>query len=304
MRPHILCPIDFSEPSRAALAYAAAIAEHFGASLDVLAVDDPLLAKAAASTGGLSLEAETGSELRRFCSRTFERAAQAASAASYHVRTGKPAAEILRAARDLPADLIVMGSRGRSGVSKLFFGSTTERVLRETTVPVLVTPDEQDHGRTLADIAATITHVLAPVDLSPASERQVSVACGIASALSAPLVIAHAIEPVFIPPALSAVAVGIDAERRVACEEALAQLAAGQSGCGIEPLVVSGDPADEIVKLARVRAAGLIVIGLHSGGPLGPRMGSVTYRVLCQARSLVLALPPMAEIPAFLSKRP
>src|SRR5215510_12839357 len=49
--PSVLCPIDFSEPSRSALCYAAAIADHFGAHLTVLAVDDPLLTEAAASTG-------------------------------------------------------------------------------------------------------------------------------------------------------------------------------------------------------------------------------------------------------------
>jgi nucleotide-binding universal stress UspA family protein len=291
-RPHVLCPIDFSEPSRAALGYAAAIAEHFGASLDVLTVDDPLLAEVAASTGRIELEQETTRELRRFCERTLERERRPASTTAFHVRTGRPAAEILRASRELQADVVVMGSRGRSGVGKLFFGSTTERVLRDTSVPVLVTPDEQDRGRSLTEIAGTIKRVLTPVDLSPASMRQTSVACGIASALSAPLLIAHAIEPVFVPAALRAAAAGVDAERRAGCEEALVRLAAGLTGCAAEHLVVSGDPAEEIVKLAAVRGAGLIVIGLHSGGPLGPRMGSVTYRVLCQSRSLVLALPP------------
>jgi universal stress protein A len=291
-RPHVLCPIDFSEPSRAALGYAAALAEHFGASLDVLAVDDPLLSEVAASTGHVALEQETAAELRRFCSRALELAPQAARAMSFLVRTGKPAAEILQAARDTNADLIVMGSHGRSGLTRLFFGSTTERVLRETHVPVLITPDDGTPGRSLGEIGATIKRVLAPVDLSPASAHQLSVACGVASALSASLVIAHAIEPVFVPAALRAAAAGVDAERRSACEAALSDLAAGLTGCSVEPLVVSGDPSEEIVKLAGVRGTGLIVIGLHAGGLLGPRMGSVTYRVLCQVRSLVLALPP------------
>lgn len=291
-RPHVLCPIDFSEPSRTAFVYAAAIAEHFGATLDVLAVDDPLLAEVAASSGRVPLEQQTANELRRFCSRGLDAASPAASTIAFRVRTGTPAAEILQAARDTHADLIVMGSHGRSGFSRLFFGSTTERVLRETPAPVLVTPDDRTPQRSLGEIAATIKRVLAPVDLSPASEHQVSVACGIASALSASLVIAHVIEPVFVPAALREAAAGVDAERRGACEEALSRLASGVSGCAVEPLVVSGDPAEEIVKLADVRGTGLIVVGLHSGGVLGARMGSVTYRVLCQVRSLVLALPP------------
>ncbi len=53
-----------------------------------------------------------------------------------------------------------------------------------------------------------------------------------------------------------------------------------------------GDPAEEIAKLARDRHAGLIVMGLHGSPLLGPRMGSVTYRVLCLAPGLLLAVPP------------
>ena len=50
---------------------------------------------------------------------------------------GLPADEILRAARRARADLIVMGTHGRSGVSRLFMGSVAERVVRESRVPVL-----------------------------------------------------------------------------------------------------------------------------------------------------------------------
>jgi len=290
---HVLCPIDFSEPSRTALAYAAAIANHFGATLDVLAVDDPLLAEVAASTGRVSLEEETNRELRRFCDATLE--SHGARSTHLHVTTGKPAAEILRQAGDLHADLIVMGSHGRSGVKRLFFGSTTERVLRETPVPVLITPDVHVRPRSLSDAAAGITRVLAPVDFSAGACHQVSIAGGIASALSVPLLIAHAIEPVFIPPALRSAVVNVDLERRAACLAELDTLAASVAGCRVEPIVVNGDAADEIVKLSVVRDAGLIVISLHSGGRLGPHMGSVTYRVLCQARRLILALPLRAD---------
>jgi hypothetical protein len=57
--------------------------------------------------------------------------------------------------------------------------------------------------------------------------------------------------------------------------------------------VLTGEPSEEIVKLADARNRHRIVMGLHSSGLLGPRMGSVTYRVLCLTRALVLALPPV-----------
>jgi Universal stress protein family len=55
---------------------------------------------------------------------------------------------------------------------------------------------------------------------------------------------------------------------------------------------VYGDPAEELAKVARDRQAGLVVMGLHGSPLLGPRMGSVTYRMLCLLPTLVLALPP------------
>ena len=70
--PSVLCPVDFSEPSRSALAYSAAIADHFGARLTVLSVDDPLLTEVAASTGQIpSLADVTLQELERFCRETL-----------------------------------------------------------------------------------------------------------------------------------------------------------------------------------------------------------------------------------------
>ena len=57
-----------------------------------------------------------------------------------HVVEGDPPAEILKAARRLGSDLIVMGTHGLTGFDRLFFGSTTDRVLRGVTVPLMVVP--------------------------------------------------------------------------------------------------------------------------------------------------------------------
>jgi nucleotide-binding universal stress UspA family protein len=85
----------------------------------------------------------------------------------------------------------------------------------------------------------------------------------------------------------------LEFERRFRAEKSLAELAfAIPPSLRPEALVAYGDPAEEIAKLARDRDAGLIVIGLHASTLLGPRMGSVTYRVLCLTSTLVLALPP------------
>src|SRR5688500_15887656 len=173
--PSIICPVDFSDHSRGALRYAATIAEHFGARLTVLTVDDPLLASVAASAGfEPSLAGETERELRRFLHDSVGDDFPRASTLDVKVAIGKPASEILRVARDAAAELIVMSSHGRSGVGKHFFGSTTERVLRSTDIPVLITPQDGHRMASLSDAALHVRRVIAPVDLSAASHHQLA----------------------------------------------------------------------------------------------------------------------------------
>src|SRR5687767_15113860 len=138
--PSILCPIDFSANARGALRYAAAIAGHFGARLTVLAVNDPLLHRSKASIGEQRLTEDTQHALRTFFTESLPEQPHAIADVRLEVAVGKPASVILRVSHAAPVDLIVMSSHGHSGLRKTFFGSTTERVLRETSVPVLVTP--------------------------------------------------------------------------------------------------------------------------------------------------------------------
>jgi nucleotide-binding universal stress UspA family protein len=297
--PSVLCPVDFSDPSRSALAYAAAIADHFGARLTVLSVDDPLLAEVAATTGQVpSLADATLRELERFCRETLTGYHAGPKKIEFRVTVGKPAVGILREAAAMRADLIVLSAHGRSGLRKLFFGSTTERVLRETTQPVLVTPDAMPSSASLSEIASHINRIIVPVDLTTPASHQLTVAGGLAEAISVPLIVAHVLEPLFVPYHVRLAIPGAEAARRADAEEKLARLAAQVSShADVEPIVLTGEPSEEIITLAEARQAKLIVMGLHSTGLLGPRMGSVTYRVLCRTHALVLALPPAGQRP-------
>ncbi|MEO6238834.1 MAG: universal stress protein [Vicinamibacterales bacterium] len=290
----VLCPIDFSDSSRGALKFAAAIAAHFGTVLTLLTVNDPLLVEAdemAHGPGRLAADART--ELERFYTDTFTGGLPASIKTAFLVAAGQPAAEILRHSEAHGADLIVMSSRGATGVRKLFFGSTTERVLRETTVPVLVTPPGESGPATLDEVRETVRRIAVPVDLSVALDRQVRVASAIAEALSVPLLLLHIVEPVraMVPGHLHTAS--IDGERRDRAERRLHEaIDALTPRVRTEGLVMFGEPAEEVAKIAQDRGAGLIVMGLHASAMLGSRVGSVTYRVLCLAHMLVLALPP------------
>ena len=292
--PSILCPVDFSEGSRGALRYGAAIARHFGARLIALTVEDPMLTEALDLGSGIIWTPEASrQELEAFVGAACADSPNGPMTAVYEVAVGKPAPEILRVAREQACDLIVMSTHGMTGVRKLFFGSTTERVLRETTRPVLITPAGDPGPLSIDRARGVVRHVLAPVDLSDASMHQVQAARAVAQSLDVPLILAHVIEPIRSRFASRLHMPGLDTERRAVAEDALDTLLATlPRRLHPEAVIAYGDPAEEIAKLARDRHAGLIIMGLHGSPLLGPRMGSVTYRVLCMAPTMVLAVPP------------
>lgn len=298
VRPTVLCPIDYSPASAGALRYAAAIAEHYVTRLIILTVEDPLLTAAMDLGTGAHWTREASEEqMAKFVTDTF--GGEPIAMFEYEVAVGKPPVEILRVARERSCDLIVMSSHGLTGARKLFFGSTTERVLREANTPVLVTP-----GATLGpvhfdDAKRLIGRIVVPVDLSPASLYQTKVARDLSERLEVPLILVHVIEPVRSGLLARLNVTGLDSSRRALAEDGLSELLATiPRRLKPEALVAHGDPAEEAAKVARDRHAGLVVMGLHGTPMLGPRMGSVTYRMLCLTSALVLALPPRQPVAA------
>jgi nucleotide-binding universal stress UspA family protein len=166
-------------------------------------------------------------------------------------------------------------------------------VLRETAVPVLVTPPTGSGPSTLEEASAAVRRVLVPIDLATPPEPLVGLAHGIAQALGVPLLLAHVIEPIRSPVPMQTHLPNVDLERRHQAEQRLSAIAAAlPASVKAEPLVAFGDSAEELAKIAKDRQVGLIVMGLHASPVTGARMGSVTYRVLCLAPMLVLALSP------------
>ena len=288
----VVCPIDFSEHARRALHHSALLASHFGARLVLVTVNDPLLVQAALMAyDAEALDVQSERDLRAFYEETDLASTLHGEDVLYEVRMGKPAPEILKAATAHAADLIVMSTHGLSGVRKAFIGATTERVLRETMVPVLITRKGGDAPASLADAARSVRRILLPVDLTSATPHQLEVAQRLAVALGVPLLITHVIEPLALPMRWRLHVGSVDHERRHRAEEQL-QALTEQLAVPVETLLAYGDPAEEIAKVARDREVGLIVMGLHGSALLAPRMGSVTYRVLCLAPVLMLTIPP------------
>jgi len=141
----ILCPVDFSAHSELALGHALDLATLTGAHLTILTVVDPLLTQASEAAGrGDALTAQTQEELQSLLSRISSARGRLREAPGIAVAIGSAAEEILHQVKECSADLIVMGTQGLEGTKRLVFGSTTERVLRESAVPVLAVPAPPD----------------------------------------------------------------------------------------------------------------------------------------------------------------
>ena len=148
----IVCPVDFSDHSGAALARAYAWARHFRTRLVVVTVVEPLLANAADATYDMNfVRDEILPELREFVERVSIAAGSKMAAPEVMVLVGDPSAEITAVARRENADLVIMATHGLTGYRKMFLGSTTEKVLRQTTIPVLVVPASEQTVTAMED---------------------------------------------------------------------------------------------------------------------------------------------------------
>ena len=143
----VLVAFDFSDTSMTALTYGQNLASAFGGRLHVLHVADVIPTSAAqfypdgpgdpeAKATGLAM-----SQLRAFLS-----SKDAAPAATPAVRLSRtPADEIVKFAKEIHADVIIVGTHGREGVSRMLMGSVAEHVVRHAPCPVLVVrPQEHD----------------------------------------------------------------------------------------------------------------------------------------------------------------
>jgi universal stress protein A len=136
----ILCPTDFSRPADMAFEYADFLAKLHAADLVLLHVVDlpeghPFSEIFALTSSDAieQLEKRTREDLQDLMNRV-DKSVNAAVA----VRRGKAWVEICKAMEEEQADMIVLGSHGRTGLSHVLLGSVAEKVLRHASCPVLV----------------------------------------------------------------------------------------------------------------------------------------------------------------------
>ena len=145
--PRILAAIDLGETSHSILEHAIEMAVEMHAAVDVLYVWEPprlirpdLMVYLEEGGRTLSLAEVSQNQARAELAKILERLGPAGAELTARVAVGSPAAEVVKTALCDEHDLIVMGTRGRSGLSHVVIGSVAEKVVRLAPCPVLVIP--------------------------------------------------------------------------------------------------------------------------------------------------------------------
>jgi nucleotide-binding universal stress UspA family protein len=282
----ILVPLDFSRASMDALKYATALAKKFAAEIHLVHVTAP--DEAAEVAGASHILRQTGEALefaREKLAQTHEKRLASFWPENSHVRSGQPYRQICDLAREIEADLIVLATRGHTGLKRVLLGSTAERVVRFATCPVLVVR---------RPAALHIRNILVPTDFSQCAMAGLMYGALWAKTFDAKLRLLHVLFPaaaVLIdrvaasPPSQNMIA-SADAQMEM---EALTQLDFLQ-GVECEPNIRIGYATDAIC--GETDAVDLLVISTHGRtGWKRALIGSVAEQVVRYAECPVLVVP-------------
>lgn len=134
----ILVAVDFSELARKAVHYGVAFAKQFGAQPILLHVIEPYPLVPEMDP----VESESIREAKQDLDKLRVEICQTIPCQTV-LRTGEPQLEIISAANELEADLIILGTHGRSGLARVLLGGTAEKVVRHAGCPVLVVREHE-----------------------------------------------------------------------------------------------------------------------------------------------------------------
>jgi nucleotide-binding universal stress UspA family protein len=145
MIQRILVPVDFSDPSLRALDYAIEFSRRLKSRLIVLHVVEPVYYPMAADMYGVGIDlGNVYEQIERAARTQLSRLAAKLRTRRVEVRTllsvGTAPQMIAQSAKKLKADLIIMSTHGRTGLSHVLMGSVAERVVRTAACPVLTVP--------------------------------------------------------------------------------------------------------------------------------------------------------------------
>lgn len=196
---NVLVPIDFSEPSLEAVEAALPLAKEFGAELHLIHVfepDYPITSMVALPL--VVPELQVGQRVRRHLKDVAKQHSVMLERGNVHAAKGKAFAEICRVARDREIDLIVMATRGNTGLKHLALGSTAERVVRYAPCPVLVvrpvtSKRKQSRNGEVEGSRIRFRTIMVPTDFSACSQKGLNYAKSLAKRFGSRLTLINSV---------------------------------------------------------------------------------------------------------------
>ena len=292
---HVLCGLDYSTYSRKVLDYAVAFAALYGARVTALHVASAGAALAAVpaaegfgapATGAFDPRAARD-ELSRFVTGATRRPVEC------EIAEGAAAARILERADALGADMIVVGTHGRSAFERLLLGSVADKVLRRASQPVLTVPPD-------APAVPGFARVLCATDLSPAADRALDRAVSIIGRSQGRLVVLHVLEMPDVPEDIpEAPSYDVEAFWEVYRDRARRLMEAAipapvRDRSSVEAVMAPGRAHAAIVERARRDGEDLIVLGTQGRGPIERLfLGSTADQVVRRSPCAVLTVRPV-----------
>jgi nucleotide-binding universal stress UspA family protein len=299
---NILVPLDGSAFGERALPMAYELARRAGATVHLVHVHD--LALLPFTFEGYGAFDPVWTERHRADAATYlEGLAERAGQVGVNVRLRLLEAPIVESIADyaerVEADLIVMTTHGRGGVSRAWLGSVADDLVRAATVPVLMLRPTETEAE--AEEAAALRHILVPLDGSPLAAAALDEAAAIAAIEGARVTLVHVISPLYAAgPPYAATVASYDAEayrlERERAERYLHRVAAelaGRVGTVRSLLITHPHPATAIREIAHDEDVDLIVIASHGrGGVARWALGSVADKLIRSGAVPVLVVRP------------
>lgn len=273
---NILFCTDLSDAAANALPYATKLAGHFGSKLYALYVRNTGWYAHAAPR-----QAPILADLPEAQAREQIKHSLAGFSGFEHdtlILEGELWPSINAAISDKQIDLLVLGTRGRTGISKLLLGSAAEEIFRRSTCAVLtVGPKSPVQPSRPGEFA----QILYATDFTPESMAAAPYAISLAQEYQAQLTLLHVIGGAKATDLVSSEQLAAAAERR------LRQIVPPESELWCEPhcIVGEGVASDEILTVADHRQANLIILGVRR--PAGFRGGKATHLPIATAHKVV-----------------
>jgi nucleotide-binding universal stress UspA family protein len=302
----ILVPLDGSELSERALAYAQVLAQQ--AHARIVLVRAVMAGYSHHGREGAQKEMhDANEELVRVAARLEQNGINATRL----LLNDEPAWGVVTAAQEEHADLIIMSTHGRSGFGRWVYGSVAEHVLHDSRVPILLVPG----GATFnwpADPGAL--RIVVPLDGSPVAEEALGIAADMAEASGGEVILVQAFPaPILVPEQPDLYEAYDPVEAAEAARRHLAPITARLAERGVRSEIYTGEgrPEEVILDAVRDRHAHLIAMATHGRTGLSHLlMGGVadavvrrTHVAVLLARSLE-AQAPARERPAAGTRQP